>query len=80
MTYREKIDQERAIKKAEEEIKAFEYHPVMNYVYNGFIHVDEYGKCTVPTWAYKKMINDRLGFDFLPFSVLDHYTGAMLRI
>lgn len=81
MTYREKIDQERAIKKAEEEIKAFEYHPVMNYVYTGYIHLDEYGKCIVPTWAYKEMINEvYFGFDLLRICDQDYYTGVMLRI
>ena len=80
MTYREEIDQERVIKKAEEEIKAFEYHPVLDYVYNGLVRLDEYGKCIVSTWAYKKMLNDALGFDFLRILDQDFYTGVDIRI
>lgn len=72
MTYREKIDQERAIKKAEEEIKAFEYSPSVHVI--GSIYVDEYGKATIMTADLKSFYNKVFDID-QPILPEDYLTG-----
>jgi hypothetical protein len=76
MTYREKIEREKAIKKAEEEVRCFEYNPLINCTVES---VNEYGKTVVSTADYKIFLNRLMDLD-LTITYLDYITGIIVWI